>query len=710
MDKLSSSVKNKKTTLKIKGALALWLLISSPPAPGEEGLPVAFITDLLAALGEHLPLLLVGCAEILLAVYLIGKLLWGKVQHKPTGKGRGAEAIFLQEWKRQSEEVCILLRRRDRMPVYTVGNLREVLGVTLTRLREDAASLLAGLDDETERKQRWKTYLDWDGAKPLVAEAAMQNGRWVRFIAHRSQNDNYDLIFGRDITREHQRLEDDKTKLMQVEEASQSKTTFLSRMSHEIRTPMNGIIGMLALAEGKMQKQDPAMQYLDKANELSAHLLSLINDILDMSRIEAGKVELENKPFSLRAMGDKLYDMFAKTLDARGIRYAVNFEGVTVDWLLGDELRLSQIMINFLSNAVKFTEQGEIVVTIRQMMLREGNVDLLLRVHDTGQGMDPNFVYRALRQVRDTLNETVTYTKAPQAAPEGEDPILWFLTQSRQGNDVLYASAAVQALRAHGIPARYAEGYYLSASDAANSPDGTVTLTGQNAHAWVEVYFDGVGWLPTDVTPGYYYDTVALQQMVGTPDTVRKTAALEDDQTGAEGVTGEDNGGSEENITPQEAVKNGAIALAGLVGLCLLLACIVLLVLELMRAAVLWRLTQRFRAADAAAQITMLEGQIFTFLDLWGYEASLGWHTEELDAALAKKFTAIEPGEFRRVSRLMEQAVYGGLELEEYETRAIRSFLSKISLVKPGDGWKIRRRLRYGWLPIFAKRIHKRKK
>lgn len=406
MDKLSNSVKNKKSTLKIKGALALWLLISSLPVPGEEGLPVAFITDLLAALGEHLPLLLVGCAEILLAVYLIGKLLWGKVQRKSSGKGRGAEAIFLQEWKRQSEEVCILLRRRDRMPVYTAGNLREVLGVTLTRLREDAASLLAGLDDETERKQRWKTYLDWDGAKPLVAEAAMQNGRWVRFIAHRSRNDNYDLIFGRDITREHQRLEDDKTKLMQVEEASQSKTTFLSRMSHEIRTPMNGIIGMLALAEGKMQKQDPAMQYLDKANELSAHLLSLINDILDMSRIEAGKVELENKPFSLRAMGDKLYDMFAKTLDARGIRYAVNFEGVTVDWLLGDELRLSQIMINFLSNAVKFTEQGEIVVTIRQMMLREGNVDLLLRVHDTGQGMDPNFVYRIFRPFEQESIET----------------------------------------------------------------------------------------------------------------------------------------------------------------------------------------------------------------------------------------------------------------------------------------------------------------
>lgn len=397
MDKLSSSVKNKKTTLKIKGALALWLLISSTPAPGEEGLPVAFITDLLAALGEHLPLLLVGCAEILLAVYLIGKLLWGKVQRKSSGKGRGAEAIFLQEWKRQSEEVCILLRRRDRMPVYTAGNLREVLGVTLTRLREDAASLLAGLDDETERKQRWKTYLDWDGAKPLVAEAAMQNGRWVRFIAHRSRNDNYDLIFGRDITHEHQRLEEDKTRLMQVEEASQSKTTFLSRMSHEIRTPMNGIIGMLTLMKGKIPADHAAMQYVEKAEELSDHMLSLINDILDMSRIEAGKVELENAPFSLRAFGKTLDDMFARQMEKKGVAFAVRYEELTADWVLGDSLRLNQVVINFISNAMKFTSEGSVTVTFRQMLLQGGKLDLMIRVKDTGVGMKPEFLERIFK-------------------------------------------------------------------------------------------------------------------------------------------------------------------------------------------------------------------------------------------------------------------------------------------------------------------------
>ena len=160
---------------------------------------------------------------------------------------------------------------------------------------------------------------------------------------------------------------------------------------------MNGITGMLTLAERRLTPEHPAMQYLTKANELSGHLLSLINDILDMSRIEAGKVELEQAPFSLRALGGRPYDMFAKTLDANGIHYAANFEEMTADWVIGDELRISQVIINFLSNAVKFTSQGEIIVTFRQMMLRDGKVDLMVRVHDTGIGMKAEFISRIFR-------------------------------------------------------------------------------------------------------------------------------------------------------------------------------------------------------------------------------------------------------------------------------------------------------------------------
>ncbi len=88
------------------------------------------------------------------------------------------------------------------------------------------------------------------------------------------------------------------------------------------------------------------MQYLQKANELSEHLLSLINDILDMSRIEAEKVELEEKTFSLRQLGNRLHDMFVKSLEAKGVHYEVNFDSLTVDYVVGDELRISQIIIN----------------------------------------------------------------------------------------------------------------------------------------------------------------------------------------------------------------------------------------------------------------------------------------------------------------------------------------------------------------------------
>ena len=139
------------------------------------------------------------------------------------------------------------------------------------------------------------------------------------------------------------------------------------------------------------------MQYLKQADELSAHLLTLINNILDMSRIEAGKVELELRPFSLGAFAERLRDMFAGTLHEKGVAYAVNLDGITEQWVVGDELRIGQVVINFLSNAVKFTSQGEVVVTIRQMLLRDGMVDLMFRVHDTGIGMQPEFISRIFR-------------------------------------------------------------------------------------------------------------------------------------------------------------------------------------------------------------------------------------------------------------------------------------------------------------------------
>ncbi len=354
--------------------------------------------DFLTLLGQHYVLVLVGCVELIAAVVLVGILpRRQKSRAARAADATGTEQLMMRELSRQEDEVCLAVRRSDLLPVKAVGNLEGLLGVTLQRLQEDMASLQSHMKHREEGIKFWNAYREWDGEKPLNTQLEMGNGEWLEVAVHRSDDLEMDLLLFRRITEEHRREEEYLRQLRHAEEASQFKTSFLFRMSHEIRTPMNGITGMLKLAEDKLSEDHPAMQYLEKADELSEHLLSLINDILDMSRIEAGKVELEASVFSLRAFGSKLYDMFSKTLDNKGVYYAVNFEGLTVDWVVGDELRIGQVIINFLSNAVKFTSEGEVIVTFREMILRDGKLDLMIRVHDTGIGMDSEFISRIFR-------------------------------------------------------------------------------------------------------------------------------------------------------------------------------------------------------------------------------------------------------------------------------------------------------------------------
>ena len=347
--------------------------------------------------GGNLPLIAVGCVEGIAAVVLLGTGLQRKRKKEKRPSFGGAERVFLDEIGKEKGEAWLMLRTADKMPVYLTENIEETIGVTLQKLQEDVTCLRNMAMDIREGNHLWSKYLAWDGAELFTLEILHKNGNRFQTRITRCGNGKYDLFSFQDITAHYEKEKEYQRELLLAQEESRSKTTFLSQMSHEIRTPMNGIMGMLALARGKLAPQNLAMQYLTKAGELSDHLLSLINDILDMSRIEAGKVELECKAFSLKKLGEHLYDMFAKTLEARSIHYEVKFEDMTVDYVKGDELRLSQVIINFLSNAVKFTKEGEITVTFRQMMLQNGKADLMICVHDTGIGMKTEFISRIFR-------------------------------------------------------------------------------------------------------------------------------------------------------------------------------------------------------------------------------------------------------------------------------------------------------------------------
>ena len=355
------------------------------------------ITELISMLGSHMEIVVIGCAEIAAAVALISTGIARKFRKEKKPDTRSAEQLFLYEIGRNRDEGCMVVRHKDMMPVYGAGDLEGLLGVSLLQVQDDITSIRSKMKNDAAVKRFWKSYRSWDREQPLYAEIQMKDGQWIRVAVYCCKDGRHDLVCFIRTTGLHKQMEAYEKELEQAEEASQSKTSFLYQMSHEIRTPMNGIMGMLTLAQEKLDASHPAAQYLTRVEELSGHLLSLINDILDMSRIEAGKVELEEKAFSLRSLGNKLYDMFAKNLESRGINYEVNFEDMTIDYVIGDELRISQIIINFLSNAVKFTQEGEIIVTFRQMFLQDGNADLMIRVHDTGIGMDPEFINRIFR-------------------------------------------------------------------------------------------------------------------------------------------------------------------------------------------------------------------------------------------------------------------------------------------------------------------------
>lgn len=216
-------------------------------------------------------------------------------------------------------------------------------------------------------------------------------------ILYCEKDGGYLLILS-DITEEYEKRQEMERELITAQKESQSKTDFLSQMSHEIRTPMNGILGMLSLLKTHLNQPAAAEEYLAKTENLSHFLLTLINDILDMSRIESGKVQLEEIPFSLEQLVDKLDSMFRSTAEAKGINWKIEMQDFDVKYVIGDEMRLSQVIINFISNANKFTPPGGTVEVLFRQMDRIGNgLHFMIRVSDTGKGIKEDFLSKIFR-------------------------------------------------------------------------------------------------------------------------------------------------------------------------------------------------------------------------------------------------------------------------------------------------------------------------
>ena len=198
-----------------------------------------------------------------------------------------------------------------------------------------------------------------------------------------------------DETKERESQQTLKDALVGAQRANSAKRDFLSRMSHEIRTPMNAIIGMVTIAAAHIKERDRVEDCLRKIGFSSKHLLSLINDVLDISKIEDGKLTITKEPFELRQLTDSVSSIIYQQARDKGIGFEVRLNGVDEEMVVGDCMRLNQILLNLLSNAVKFTPSGgRISLDIKQIPQKNGGVRMDFTVSDTGIGMSEEFLKR----------------------------------------------------------------------------------------------------------------------------------------------------------------------------------------------------------------------------------------------------------------------------------------------------------------------------
>ncbi len=323
---------------------------------------------------------------------------------------------LFQKLSMNVEDVFLMLDAKTYQADYVSPNVEKLLGITVEQISKDIRVL--GKLHPPEYEDPYKNYLEeiqvHEQRERDFEYVHMKTGEKRRFhnIAMGSEvngKKKYILVMS-DRTSDWKMNQALSEAVRAAETANKAKSTFLSNMSHDIRTPMNAIIGFTTLAVSNIDDKKRVRDYLGKILSSSNHLLSLINDILDMSRIESGKIHLEETEVSLSDVLHDLKTIISGQIHAKQLEFYMDAMDVTNENVYCDKTRLNQVLLNLLSNAVKFTPAGGTVsVRIRQYPGKVKGSELYeIRVKDNGIGMSQEFVQKIFSPFERERTSTVS--------------------------------------------------------------------------------------------------------------------------------------------------------------------------------------------------------------------------------------------------------------------------------------------------------------
>ena len=362
-------------------------------------------------------MLLVGAVMLCVTLFIIGLIL---KKSSVSLKKKDTEILYRDElFKKLSmnvEDVFLMLDARTYRADYISPNVNKLLGITIEQLQEDVHVLAKLQPKETgNRTKNCLAGISTDEQKEWDFEYIHQKTRerrWFHIVAMGSEvngKKKYILVMS-DRTADKKMNQALSEAVHAAETANRAKSTFLSNMSHDIRTPMNAIIGFTTLAVSNINNREKVKDYLGKILSSSNHLLSLINDVLDMSRIESGKIHLEETEVSLSEILHDLKTIVSGQIHAKQLELYMDAMDVTDEDVYCDKTRLNQVLLNLLSNAIKFTPAGGTVsVRIKQFPgTQRGSGLYEIRVKDNGIGMSQEFAQRIFSPFERERTSTVS--------------------------------------------------------------------------------------------------------------------------------------------------------------------------------------------------------------------------------------------------------------------------------------------------------------